>query len=113
MLDRSHCTKSGEAERQIEFVSRENKVVLKVLLRNSGGSALGMKMKYRAEPIQELVKTCEFGWVAHRQFCLIAMEETRLPWMQAEMECGRRGGYLASVRSGEEQDIIDKMLLNR
>lgn len=109
----SHCTKPGDAERQIEVVSRENKVMLKVSLRSVSGSALGMRMMYRTEPVEEIVGPCGFGWVALRQFCVIAVEAAKLPWAQAEMECSRRGGHLASIRNEYSQNIIDNLLFNR
>lgn len=109
----SHCTKTGDAERQIEIVSRENKVLLRVTVRSASGGSLGMRMMYRAEPVEEVVGPCDFSWVAFGQFCLTAVEGSKLPWAQAEMECARRGGHLASVRNKHAQTVIDNMLLNR
>ncbi|CAH0546922.1 unnamed protein product [Brassicogethes aeneus] len=109
----SHCTIAGDAERQIEMVSRENKVVLKVSVRSGSGGALGLRMTYRAEPVESIVGMCGFGWVALRQFCVSAPEGPRLPWAQAEMECTRRGGHLASIRNQHDQAVVDSLLLNR
>ncbi|XP_071057498.1 uncharacterized protein [Onthophagus taurus] len=109
----SHCTRHGDAERKIEAVSTENRVVLKIRLRSgTKGDMLSLKMRYRAEPIEEIVRTCEFGWVAYRQFCISPAEDMKLPWIQAEMECGRRGGHLVSIRNVDAQNIIEKILLN-
>lgn len=109
----SHCTKSGDAEKQIEIVSRMNKVILKVTVRSTSGGALGLSMSYRAEPVDGIVGVCEFGWVLLRQFCVAAMEIAKLPWAQAEIECSRKGGHLASIRSNNDQIILDNLLINR
>lgn len=109
----SHCTQTGDAEKTIEMVSRENKVVLKVSVRNVGTSALGLRMNYRAEAVEEIIGLCGFGWVAVKQFCISAVEGAKLPWAQAEMECRRRDGHLVSVRSEHMQRIINNMLMNR
>ncbi|XP_017779050.1 PREDICTED: uncharacterized protein LOC108564494 isoform X2 [Nicrophorus vespilloides] len=110
----SHCSMVGEADRRIEIVSRENKVVLKVRVRTDGGggAALGMRLSYRAEAAEDIVGMCGFGWVALRQFCVSAVEDLKLPWAQAELECGRRGGHLASIRNEHAQTLIDNLLLN-
>lgn len=94
-------------------MSRGNRVTLQVSVRGIGSEALGLRMTYRAEPIEEVVGLCEFGWVALRQFCISAVEGIRLPWTQAEMECIRRGGHLTSVRSEQAQNIVNNLLLNR
>lgn len=110
----SHCTKAGDAERQIEIVSRENRVVLSVTVRGAGANAaLALRMSYRAEPIESVVGVCEFGWVVLRQFCITALEGVKLPWTQAEVECSRKGGHLASIRSEQDQKILDNLLVNR
>lgn len=109
----AHCTKLGDAERQIQVVSKENKIVLRVTVKSVYGNPLGLKMAYVSEPVSEVIGPCEFGWVALGQFCMSAMENTKLPWSQAEMECVKKGGHLASIRNDIAQNLIDDLLLNR
>jgi hypothetical protein len=74
---------------------------------------LGLRMTYRAAPVDEIVGACGFGWVSLKQFCVSAVEEAKLPWAQAEIECTRRGGHLASIRSEHSQTVVNNLLLNR
>lgn len=83
-------------------------------MRGAGANAaLALRMSYRAEPIESVVGVCEFGWVVLRQFCITALEGVKLPWTQAEVECSRKGGHLASIRSEQDQKILDNLLVNR
>jgi hypothetical protein len=116
----AHCTKKGDPRHNIRMLSRGNSVTLKVVIHqapqqnNLDPSHIpALKLWYRAEPISEVVEQCGFGWVSMRQFCITAVEDLRLPWNEAEMECGRRGGHLASIRSEQMQDLVDTLLLNR
>ncbi|CAH1179710.1 unnamed protein product [Phaedon cochleariae] len=113
-----HCTKIGHEERQIELVSRQNRVVLKVTVRNPlsdqvvSTGTFAMRMSYHAEPIESVVGVCEFGWIKLRQFCISAMEGVKLPWRQAEIECARKDGHLLSLRSERDQTVLDNLLMN-
>lgn len=107
-----HCSRSGEAVRNFELESRENRVIMKVLVRGTDHN-IRMRFRYHSSPIPEIVQQCSFGWVAVRQFCVTVVENVRMSWQQAELECHKRGGHLASVRSEQAQIIIDNLLLNR
>lgn len=107
-----HCSRNGDAIRNFELESTENRVIMKVIVRGTDHN-LRMRFRYHANPIQEIVQQCSFGWVAVRQFCVTTVENIRMPWQQAELECNRKGGHLASVRSEQAQIIIDNLLLNR
>ncbi|CAH1100186.1 unnamed protein product [Psylliodes chrysocephalus] len=109
----AHCTKPGDVQRQIEIVSKENKLVLKVRIRTaSKEDALGLRMVYHANPMESIVGMCDFGWVILQQFCVGVLEGVKLPWAQAEMECHRQGGHLVSIRSDRDHHIIDNLLIN-
>jgi hypothetical protein len=102
------------------MLSRGNSVTLKVVIHQApqqnnldASHFPALKLLYRAEPIFEVVERCGFGWVSTRQFCITAVEDLRLPWNEAEKECVRRGGHLASIRGEQIQDLVDALLLNR
>lgn len=116
----THCTKTGDPRRDVSVLSRGNSVVLKVVIHQAPqqdgvdtSHIPALKLWYHAEAIADIVEQCGFGWVSMRQFCITAVEDLRLPWHEAEMECGRRGGHLASIRSEQAQDLVDSLLLNR
>jgi hypothetical protein len=54
---------------------------------------------------------CAFGWVAMNQFCVSVMQQ-RMTWSEAETECNRNSGHLVSIRSEDDQKIIDQLLMN-
>ena len=116
----AHCTKKGDPRHDIRMLSRGNRVTLTVVIPQAAqqhsldtSQIPALKLWYRAEPINEVVEQCGFGWVSMRQFCITSVEDMRLPWNEAEMECGRRGGHLISIRSEQMQDLVDILLVNR
>ena len=115
-----HCTKKGDPRHDIRMLSRGNKVTLTVVIPQAAQQHSldasyipALKLWYRAEPINEVVEQCGFGWVSMRQFCITAVEDLRMPWNESEMECSRRGGHLISIRSEQMQDLVDSLLFNR
>ncbi|ETN67529.1 hypothetical protein AND_000656 [Anopheles darlingi] len=74
--------------------------------------APSLLLEYRAHPVPALTSHCAFGWLATEQLCIAAIER-RLPWHEAEAECNRLGGHLLSIRSGDDQQLIDQLLLHR
>ncbi|XP_071451365.1 uncharacterized protein [Hetaerina americana] len=94
-------------------------------------------LEFAAVGVEAIVGGCGFGWASlerrgpvggggwpldrrkrrrveagagRRWTCVGAMEGQPLPWGAAEAECARLGGHLASVRSEEEQALLDLLL---
>ncbi|XP_049310178.1 uncharacterized protein LOC105229811 isoform X4 [Bactrocera dorsalis] len=66
-------------------------------------------LSYVAQPIVELVSSCDFGWVAIQQFCINAIE-VAMSWPDAEEHCVNLGGHLASIRNEQQQQVIHEIL---
>lgn len=66
-------------------------------------------LSYAAQPIAELVSSCDFGWVAMQQFCINAIE-VAMSWPDAEEYCVNLSGHLASIRNEQQQQIINEIL---
>lgn len=117
----SHCFYGTSPARRLTFRSSGNVLVIRVrkgadtevdtISDGDGGDVPSVFIEYNAVPIPELVSQCAFGWVAVHQFCITAVHSA-LPWSLAEMECKKRSGHLASIKSEREQKIIDALLLN-
>ncbi|XP_050099213.1 uncharacterized protein LOC126579711 [Anopheles aquasalis] len=73
--------------------------------------APSLVIEYQAHPVAVLTSRCAFGWLAIEQLCIAAIER-RLPWQAAEAECNRLGGHLLSIRSSDDQQLIDQLLLH-
>ncbi|KAJ9588501.1 hypothetical protein L9F63_018157, partial [Diploptera punctata] len=109
----THCSRKGDPRRDMRVISHGNVVTLRVVIQQtSSEDSPALRLWYHAEPIPEIVQQCGFGWVSMRPFCITVVEDVRLQWHEAEMECGRREGHLVSIRSEQNQDIIDNLLLN-
>uniref|UniRef100_A0A182J3R6 C-type lectin domain-containing protein n=1 Tax=Anopheles atroparvus TaxID=41427 RepID=A0A182J3R6_ANOAO len=78
---------------------------------SSPSSPPSLLFEYRAHPIEPITSRCAFGWIATAQFCIASIER-RLPWQEAEVDCNRLGGHLASIRSSDDQQLIDQLLVN-
>jgi Lectin C-type domain len=68
-------------------------------------------MEYSAHPVESIVSQCAFGWIALSQFCVTAIERA-VDWPTAESECNKLGGHLVSIRSENDQKLIDQLLFN-
>lgn len=106
----THCAVSGDPVRELHVISRENRVTVRV---TSPPLRTSLKVVYDSVRVPEIVQQCEWGWIAVKQFCVAPMEDKASTWQEAEAECSRRGGHLASIRSEQAQAAIDDMLLNR
>ncbi|XP_058443100.1 uncharacterized protein LOC131425318 isoform X3 [Malaya genurostris] len=78
---------------------------------SSSRTVPSLLIEHDAQPIESVISQCAFGWIASSQFCIAAFESESLSWHEAEQECNRLGGHLASIRSVAEQKLIDQLLL--
>lgn len=118
----SQCYDKYSNSQRISLLSTSNVVGIKVLRQasdraevptGSGGSGFpSLLIEYSAERVD--ASQCAFGWIGFQQFCLAAIyDKGPLSWQEAEEECQRQGGHLASIRSREQQRLVDRYLRRR
>ncbi|XP_026681657.1 LOW QUALITY PROTEIN: uncharacterized protein LOC103512334 [Diaphorina citri] len=104
------CIQNNETSYKLNIVSRENKIQLKILAKNFIHKWI--HIIYETLAIEHIVQNCHLGSIAVRQFCLSVVDSVKLSWPEAESECVKRHGHLASIRSAYTQSMIDSMLLS-
>lgn len=108
-----HCSQPGDPLRNVQIVSDGNDVRLNIsVLAKRNSSAMWLKVWWMDKAIEEVVGHCEYGWVLYGDFCASVVRESKKQWRQAEAECIRLGGHLASVLVERQQQILDQLLIN-
>lgn len=124
----SQCYDKYSNSQRISLVSNSNIVGIKVLRQAATGSEGGstpsdasaseqsrfpsLLIDYSAERIDG--SQCAFGWIGFQQFCIAPVyDKGPLSWHDAETECQRLGGHLVSIRSREQQRLLDQFLRRR
>lgn len=116
------CVDSVKTKKVYKFTSDYNILHVKVTKKDlnqlsedntySTSQDISLRLDYTAFSINELVSQCSFGWILVGDFCMSIVSKS-LPWDNAEKECNNIGGHLASIRSENDQLLVDKLLLNR
>ncbi|KAL7030062.1 hypothetical protein ACKWTF_006501 [Chironomus riparius] len=70
-----------------------------------------LNLEYTAVPIENIVSQCAFGWILIGQYCVASFDEL-MTWDGAENKCNELGGHLASISNENEQQLVDRMLIN-
>uniref|UniRef100_A0A1B0ETW2 Putative c-type lectin n=1 Tax=Lutzomyia longipalpis TaxID=7200 RepID=A0A1B0ETW2_LUTLO len=124
----TYCYNEFSQSRKITLISSDNSIVVAVrkysaeFVRGTPPSPLiddseiahypSLQVEYSAQNIESVVSQCAFGWIAYQQFCISVIEGKPLSWAAAESECNHLGGHLVSIKSEQEQKIIDKLIIN-
>ncbi|GBP53088.1 hypothetical protein EVAR_43374_1 [Eumeta japonica] len=107
----NHCSQNGDPLRSVQIVSKRNAIRLNIsITAREEEEGMWLKAWWMSEPIEELVGACEWGWAASGEWCVSARRDAKRPWRQAEAECARLGGHLASVVNEKEQSVLDDIL---
>lgn len=108
-----HCSQPGDPLRNVQIVSEGNFIRLNIsVLAKKNTSAMWLKVWWMDKPMEDVVGHCEYGWVLSGDFCISVARESKRAWRQAESECVRLGGHLASVLNDRQQEIMDQLLMN-
>ncbi|CAB3221875.1 unnamed protein product [Arctia plantaginis] len=108
-----HCSQPGDPLRSVQIVSEKNSVRLNIsVAAKKNTSAMWLKVWWMDKAVEETVGHCDYGWVLSGDFCISAVREAKKAWRQAEAECARLGGHLASVLNERQQQIMDQMLIH-
>lgn len=108
-----HCSQPGDPLRNVQIISERNTVRLNIsVLGRKNTLAMWLKVWWMDKPLDEVTGHCDYGWVLSGDFCVTVLREAKRPWHQAEMECVRKGGHLASILNDRQQQIMDQLLLN-
>lgn len=108
-----HCSQPSDPLRNVQIVSEGNYIRLNIsVLAKKNTSAMWLKVWWMDKPIEEIMGHCDYGWVLSGDFCISVVREGKKAWRQAEGECEKRGGHLASVLSDRQQGVMDQLLIN-
>ncbi|XP_050534500.1 uncharacterized protein LOC126901790 isoform X3 [Daktulosphaira vitifoliae] len=106
----SHCASTDSPKKHMSMLSNAN-----IVLMESSSVSLRvptLKVTYKAEPINEIVKQCPYGSVSLKSSqCLTIINEMQ-NWNDAEDFCIENGGHLVSIDSHQTQLLIDTILIN-
>jgi hypothetical protein len=109
------CLNSSSVKQMYKLISSDNVLDVRVRkqhLSHASSDVLTLHLEYTANAIESIVSQCAFGWILVGQFCVSTVNEL-LTWQESENHCNQRGGHLTSIRSENEQVLVDKLLLNR
>ncbi|KAL4705986.1 hypothetical protein ACJJTC_004965 [Scirpophaga incertulas] len=105
----NHCSQPGDPLRSVQIISEGNSVRLNISVLAKKN---WLKVWWMDKAVEEVMGHCDYGWVLSGDFCISAIRETKRAWRQAEAECMRLGGHLASVLNERQQQIMDTMLIH-
>lgn len=120
------CLNSSSIKQMYKLISSDNVLDVRVRKQHSNHPSIDpsttnssnninvptLHLEYSAIAIESIVSQCAFGWILVGQFCVAAVNEM-MTWQQSENYCNQKGGHLTSIRSENEQVLVDKLLLNR
>ncbi|KAJ2943543.1 hypothetical protein O0L34_g16651 [Tuta absoluta] len=107
-----HCSQPGDPLRSVQIISEGNSVRLNISLNAKKNEAMWLKAWWMDKTIEDIVGRCDYGWVSSGDFCISALRESKRAWRQAEAECVRLGGHLASILNERQQQIVDQLLIH-